>query len=173
VLIDQGQCHQAEVLVTQLLREYRRSLPPELVVWMLGTLAEVAAVNGNTNLCKNSLEKGRDLLARTEPSGEHPYVVLDDAHFERWEGSCLAKLGDHTAAEVLDRARSQIRPSFERAMAAVLTDLTQAHVANGDLDAAAAAFILAIDAAGTVGSFRQLDRLRALRGLLASTVLAA
>jgi len=170
VLIDLGEYQQAEDLVRELLALHRRSLPSGLIAWLFGALAEAAAMNRNGALCKDALDRGRKMLERGEPGDEHPYVVLNEGHFTRWEGSCLAKLGDPEAVDLLDHVRRDIPPSFDRALGGVLVDLLQAYIAQDELEAARAVFEVATATAGTVGSVRQLNRLRALRTELVARI---
>ena len=90
-------------------------------------------------------------------------MVLDELHFERWAGSCLAKLGDREAIGSLERVRDEMHPDFARALGGVLVDLTQAYVVQREIDAAVNVFASACHVTGGVGSIRQLNRLRKLR----------
>ncbi len=163
VFIDLGQFDSAQKLVAKVLQRDERYVPSELAAWLYGAQAEAAAANGNVDLCKRSLDLGRTRLAHAGSSGECPYVVLDELHFERWAGSCLAKLGNRDSIDSLERVRNEMHPDFARALGGVLVDLTQAYVAQGEIDAAANIFSSACLITGTVGSIRQLNRLRKLR----------
>lgn len=163
VLIDQGKFDWAEQLVADVIQTDAWFVSSELAAWLYGAQAETAAANGNIDLCKRSLDLGRARLSYASSSGDCPYVVLDELHFERWAGSCLARLGDSGAIYSLERVRDEIHPDFARALGGVLVDLTQAYVAQGELDAAAKVFSAAYLTAGGTGSIRQLNRLRKMR----------
>ena len=163
VLIDQGKFDWAQELVADVLQRDGRYVPSELAAWLYGAQAEAAAVNGNVDLCKRSLDLGRARLSYRSSSDECPYVVLDELHFERWAGSCLAKLGDREAIGSLERVRDEMHPDFARALGGVLVDLTQAYVVQREIDAAVNVFASACHVTGGVGSIRQLNRLRKLR----------
>ena len=62
-------------------------VPSDLAAWLYGTQAETAATNRDADLCKRSLDLGRARLAQARSSGECPYVVLNELHFERWARS--------------------------------------------------------------------------------------
>ena len=163
VLIDLRQFDSAQNLVAAVLQKCRRNVPSELAAWLYGAQAEAAAANGNVDLCKKSLDLGRARLSYRSSSDECPYVVLDELHFERWAGSCLAKLGDREAIDSLERVRDEMHPDFARALGGVLVDLTQAYVVQREIDAAARVFSAACHVTGGVGSIRQINRLRELR----------
>ena len=162
LLIDLGKSDLAQDLVAEILREYRRFVPSELAAWLYGAQAEAAAANGNADQCKKALDLGRVRLGEAGPSGQCPYVVLDELHFDRWAGSCLAKIGDADAIKGLERARSEIHPDFARAFVGVLVDLTQAYVARGEFDGAEEVFKHAFRTAESIGSERQRHRLEKL-----------
>ncbi len=162
VLIDLGQFDPAQQLLADAIKKVGRFVPLELAAWLYGAQAEAAAANGNVDLCKRSLDLGHARLGYASSSGDCPYVVLDELHFERWTGRCLAKLGSGDAIESLERARGELHPDFARALGGVLVDLTQAYVAQGELDAAVEVFEAAGSLTGGIGSIRQINRLRKL-----------
>ena len=163
VFIDLGRFDSAQKVIANVIQTDGKSVPSDLAAWLYGTQAETAAANGDADLCKRSLDLGRKRLAQAGSSGECAYVVLNELHFERWAGSCLAKLGDREAIDSLETVRSELHPDFARALGGVLVDLTQAYVAQGELDAASNTFTSAVLLTSRVGSLRQLNRLRTLR----------
>ena len=92
-----------------------------------------------------------------------PYLVFNATHLERWIGHTLVKLGDPAAASRLLHAAQDMDGSFTRASASLHLDLYCALIQQGRRDEASEHLRQAEQLARTVGSRRQLARLRKLR----------
>lgn len=114
----------------------RSNLPNSLRAWLDGAAGEVHAANGRSEDSKRSFDSAfRALELGTDESGL-PFVLLNSAHLARWQGGALARLGSRSAVRVLERALSELDPTFARAAVSLRLDLAQSLVDHGDREAA-------------------------------------
>ena len=92
-----------------------------------------------------------------------PYLVFNANHLECWIGHTLVKLKDPAAVSRLLHAARDMDGSFTRASASLHLDLYCALTQQGHRDEASEHLRQAEQLARTVGSRRQLARLRKLR----------
>ncbi|MFJ9429967.1 hypothetical protein ACIRQY_09890 [Streptomyces sp. NPDC101490] len=93
-------------------------------------------------------------------------IFLNIGHLTRWRGNVLAKLGDASAMEELYASLDSADDSFVRANSGLYCDLTQAHLARGELDDARSHLQKARLLANRTGSVRFRLRVELLTGRL-------
>lgn len=134
--------------------------PRLLLAWLAAAEAEAAAAVGDGPHAQRQLDKSYGLLDG-EGAAELPFLMLDESHFARWRGHCLARLGEQEAIEDLTRALDSVGDSV-RAATGLYVDLAHAYHLSGQVDEARAQIKTAVQMAGQYGSHRQQNRLRAL-----------
>lgn len=137
-------------------------VPSVLRSWLWAAVAEAHASIGDALASCRALDEAHRLLQDEGVDPELPFVVLDQTHFRRWRGHCLARLGDAEAVDELTAALETLDPSFARAAAALYCDLALAHSKRGEHDAAHAAAQKAAELATRTTSVRQQRRLSRL-----------
>lgn len=140
--------------------------PALLRTWLHAAEAELHAATSlvrpgtdHTSACRRALDKAEKMLPDGRPDTGLPFLALDAAHFARWRGHCLARLGDSAAIDDLYRALNGMDPSFTRAEAGLRCDLAQALAIRGDLEEARKQRQHAQQLANQVGSLRHRKRI--------------
>ena len=166
-LLDSDRPADAVALIQHARESAGSRVPPLLRAWLWSAEAEALAAQGEATTAQRALDRAARLLqpATLDPDGM-PYLALDDVHFARWRGHCLARLGKREAVDELSRAVLRHDPTFKRAEASLHCDLTLAYSVRGQYAEARAEARVANELAARTASARQ--RLRITRLLTAS-----
>lgn len=162
-LLEIGRATEASQLMEHVHGLASRTVPPLLASWLSAARAEIFAAMGDGVSCRRALDLAAGRLAAADPEPSLPFVVLDDAHLARWEGHCLARLGDPDAVTRLETSLTGIDPAFVRARAGALVDLATALSVSGERSEAERRLREARFLALQAGSGRQLRRVEALQ----------
>ncbi|MER6023787.1 helix-turn-helix domain-containing protein [Streptomyces anulatus] len=170
VLADAGR----PLLAIELIRDAQRTQAdrqsPRLRAWLAAAEAELCASAGADMApdARAALERAEVLLPDDGEVRDPDMlsIFLNTGHLSRWRGNVLAKLGDESAMDELYTSLNSADPSFVRASAGVHCDLTQAHLARGELDQARSHLQKARLAANRTGSVRYRQRVELLTGRL-------
>ncbi|MFF0507356.1 helix-turn-helix transcriptional regulator [Streptomyces fimicarius] len=170
VLADAGRPLLAIELVRDAQRTRTEHQSPRLRAWLAAAEAELCAAAGvdMASDARAALERAEALLPEDGEARDPDMlsIFLDAGHLTRWRGNVLAKLGDEAAMHELYASLDNADPTFVRASAGVHCDLTQAHLARGELDQARAHIQKARLAANRTGSVRHRQRVELLTGRL-------
>lgn len=166
-LIEVGKEDEANQLLEHVHQKAARKVPPLLASWLSAARAEVLAAVGDDRGCRRALDLAAVRLGAADPVPELAFVVLDDHHFARWQGHCLARLGDTDAIAHLETSLFDLDLSFVRARSAALVDLATALAFSGNLAEGDTRLREARLLATQAGSGRQLRRIQRLRQELA------
>ena len=162
VLLDLGRAGEAQQMIRDARTRHEQALPARLRSWLLIAEAEAAAAATDIASCHNALEAAAASLPSYAADEDLPYLTLDAHHFERWRGSCLARLGDKEATAHLETALDELDADFIRARGALHLDLAEAFTALRVRDAAVLHLGHARSFAAQTGSVRQNRRIVAL-----------
>ncbi|UQX04944.1 helix-turn-helix transcriptional regulator [Streptomyces sp. RerS4] len=168
VLRDAGRPAMAVELIQDAQRTHAERQSPRLKAWLSAAEAELCATVGMDADARRALERAAAML----PGGDEPRdadmasIFLNGGHLARWRGNVLAMLGDSEAMEELYAALGTADPSFVRARSGLHSDLTQAHLARGELDQARSHLQQARLLANRTGSVRYRRRVELLTGRL-------
>ena len=166
-LLDSDRPADAVTLVQHARESAGSRVPALLRAWLWSAEAEALAAQGEATTAQRALDRAAKLLQPTTLSrDEMPYLALDDVHFARWRGHCLARLGKREAVDELSRAVLRHDPTFKRAEASLHCDLALAYSVRGQHAEARAEARAANELAARTASARQ--RLRITRLLAAS-----
>lgn len=141
--------------------DHGRSAPPLMRAWLAAALAEAFAAVGDAEATRRSLEEARSFITGT--GDEMPYLMLSEEHLDRWEGHCLARLGDPEALVSLPRALAAESDSV-RAAISLHADMALALLNARMLGEARAEARQAMRMAERYGSARQRKRLLRILG---------
>ncbi|QQZ53284.1 helix-turn-helix transcriptional regulator [Streptomyces microflavus] len=170
VLADAGRPLLAIELVRDAQQTQAERQSPRLRAWLAAAEAELCAAAGvsRASEARAALERAETLLPDDAEVRDPDLrsIFLNSAHLIRWRGNVLAKLGDESAMDALYDSLNNADPSFVRASAGVHCDLTQAHLARGELDQARSHLQRARLAANRTGSVRYRQRVELLTGRL-------
>lgn len=170
VLADAGRPLLAIELVRDAQRTQAEHQSPRLRAWLAAAEAELCAAAGvdMASEARAALERAASLLPDDGEVRDPDMlsIFLNTGHLTRWRGNVLAKLGDESAMDELYNSLNSADPSFVRASAGVHCDLTQAHLARGELDQARSHLQRARLAANRTGSVRYRQRVELLTGRL-------
>ncbi|MGW6467608.1 helix-turn-helix domain-containing protein [Streptomyces rubiginosohelvolus] len=170
VLADAGRPLLAIELVRDAQRTQAERQSPRLRAWLAAAEAELCAAAGvdMASEARAALERADSLLPDDGEVRDPDMlsIFLNTGHLTRWRGNVLAKLGDESAMDELYSSLNSADPSFVRASAGVHCDLTQAHLARGELDQARSHLQRARLAANRTGSVRYRQRVELLTGRL-------
>ncbi|OKI52589.1 regulator [Streptomyces sp. CB00072] len=170
VLADAGRPLLAIELVRDAQRTQAERQSPRLRAWLAAAEAELCAAAGvdMATEARAALERAETLLPDDGEVRDPDMlsIFLNTGHFARWRGNVLAKLGDESAMGELYESLNTADPSFVRASAGVHCDLTQAHLARGEVDQARSHLQRARLAANRTGSVRFRQRVELLTGRL-------
>lgn len=170
VLADAGRPLLAIELVRDAQRTQAERQSPRLRAWLAAAEAELCAAAGVDmgSEARAALERAESLLPDDGEVRDPDMlsIFLNAGHLTRWRGNVLAKLGDESAMDELYNSLNTADPSFVRASAGVHCDLTQAHLARGELDQARSHLQRARLAANRTGSVRYRQRVELLTGRL-------
>ena len=162
VLTELEQPGTAADLAESVWSETHSAVAPVVRCWLAAATAEMLAGHA----------RGGDalaMIARAESEADAfeddrpPYLVFNAVHLDRWIGHTLVKLADPAAERRLRQAADDMDGSFMRASASLQLDLYCALTQNGQKDEASEHLRRAEQLARTIGSRRQLARLRRLR----------
>lgn len=170
VLADAGRPLLAIELVRDAQRTQAERQSPRLRAWLAAAEAELCAAAGvdMASEARAALERAETLLPDDGEVRDPDMlsIFLNTGHLTRWRGNVLAKLGDESAMGELYDSLNTADPSFVRASAGVHCDLTQAHLARGEVDQARSHLQRARLAANRTGSVRYRQRVELLTGRL-------
>ncbi|CAL9478582.1 XRE family transcriptional regulator [Streptomyces sp. enrichment culture] len=160
-------------LAVQLVRSAQQTQPeqqsPRLRAWLAAAEAELcAAAGGMESDARAAMDRATALLPDDGESRDPDMlsIFLNTGHLARWRGNVLAKLGDGSAMGELYASLNSADPSFVRARSGLHCDLTQAHLARGELDDARTHLQQARLLANRTGSVRYRRRVELLTGRL-------
>ncbi|MFJ4458577.1 XRE family transcriptional regulator [Streptomyces sp. NPDC088928] len=161
-------------LAVELVRDAQRAQPerqsPRLRAWLAAAEAELCAAAGPAmeSAARSALERATGLLPDDGEMRDADMlsIFLNASHLSRWRGNVLAKLGDASAMEELYASLDSADESFVRANSGLHCDLTQAHLARGELDDARSHLQKARLLANRTGSVRYRRRIELLTGRL-------
>jgi transcriptional regulator with XRE-family HTH domain len=162
-LLDIGNAPKALDLVEHAKRAASPKVPALVRAWLSAANAELEAAMGNDAACKKLLARSAALLDAASPEPGLPFIVLDQDHWVRWRGNCLARLGDPGAISDLGQSLAVLDLSFVRARAGVLVDLATALGAAGEHGEASRRIAEARSLARQAGSARQFRRAKSLQ----------
>ncbi|MER5882593.1 helix-turn-helix transcriptional regulator [Streptomyces sp. NPDC001941] len=170
VLADAGRPQLAIELVRDAQRIHAERQSPRLRAWLAAAEAELCAAAGveMEAAAMRALERANALLPDDGETRDPDMlsIFLNVDHLARWRGNVLAKLGDGSAMSELYAYLDGADPTFVRARSGLHCDLTQAHLARGELDDARAHLQQARLLANRTGSVRHRRRIELLTGLL-------
>ncbi|MGW6569934.1 XRE family transcriptional regulator [Streptomyces sp. NPDC054975] len=161
-------------LAIELVRDAQRTSPerqsPRLRAWLAAAEAELCAAAGEgwESEARAALERASSLLPDDGEvrDADMLSIFLNTDHLARWRGNVLAKLGDASAMEELYASLASADASFVRATSGLHCDLTQAHLARGELEDARSHLQQARLLANRTGSVRYRRRVDLLTGRL-------
>ncbi|MFG2220160.1 XRE family transcriptional regulator [Streptomyces sp. NPDC048685] len=161
-------------LAVELVRDAQHTQPerqsPRLRAWLAAAEAELCAAAGPEmeSAARSALERATALLPDDGETRDADMlsIFLNSGHLARWRGNVLAKLGDSSAMEELYTSLDSADESFVRANSGLYCDLTQAHLARGELDDARSHLQKARLLANRTGSVRFRQRVELLTGRL-------
>ncbi|MDX2558496.1 XRE family transcriptional regulator [Streptomyces sp. TX20-6-3] len=161
-------------LAVELVRDAQRTQPerqsPRLRAWLAAAEAELCAAAGleMESAARSALERATELLPDDGEvrDADMLSIFLNTGHLARWRGNVLAKLGDSSAMEELYASLDSADESFVRANSGLYCDLTQAHLARGEVDDARSHLQKARLLANRTGSVRHRRRVELLTGRL-------
>ena len=130
--------------------------------WLAAAHGEALAAAGHAHDAQRAFDTASALLPTNPVDPELPFLFLGGSHLDRWRGHALARLGAPDAIDQLTNALTRLPPDFVRARTGLLVDLTYAHAAAGDRDAALAHARHARRLATQIRSDRQQRRLSRL-----------
>ncbi|MEW2417959.1 XRE family transcriptional regulator [Streptomyces sp. NPDC046866] len=168
VLRDAGRPEMAVELIRDAQRTYADRHSPRLKAWLSAAEAELCAAAGMGDDARRALEQAEAMLPDGVEARDADMlsIFLNGGHLARWRGNVLATLGDSAAMEELYAALGTVDPSFVRARSGLHSDLTQAHLARGELDEARSHLQQARLLANRTGSVRYRRRVELLTGRL-------
>ncbi|MGW3090102.1 XRE family transcriptional regulator [Streptomyces sp. NPDC001108] len=170
VLADAGRPRLAVELVRDAQRAQSERQSPRLRAWLAAAEAELCAAAGPEmeSAARSALERATTLLPDDGEMRDADMlsIFLNASHLARWRGNVLAKLGDASAMEELYASLDSADGSFVRAQSGLHCDLTQAHLARGEVDDARSHLQKARLLAGRTGSVRHRRRVDLLTGRL-------
>ncbi|WP_438314535.1 XRE family transcriptional regulator [Streptomyces sp. HUAS TT3] len=168
VLRDAGRPEMAVELIRDAQRTYADRHSPRLKAWLSAAEAELCAAAGMGDDARHALERAEATLPDGVEARDADMlsIFLNGGHLARWRGNVLATLGDSAAMEELYAALGTVDPSFVRARSGLHSDLTQAHLARGELDEARSHLQQARLLANRTGSVRYRRRVELLTGRL-------
>ncbi|MFJ6995374.1 XRE family transcriptional regulator [Streptomyces sp. NPDC003090] len=169
VLADAGRPQLAVELVRTAQQTQPEQQSPRLRAWLAAAEAELcAAAGGMESDARAAMDRATALLPDDgEPRDPDMLsIFLNTGHLARWRGNVLAKLGDGSAMDELYASLDSADPSFVRARSGLHCDLTQAHLARGELDEARTHLQQARLLANRTGSVRYRRRVELLTGRL-------
>ncbi len=166
VLLDLGRPDHATELLDHVISENAGRISARVHAWLYAARAEAEAVNGDRNACRHALDQAARLLPDSPDDPDTPYLALDAAHFARWRGNCLARLGEDDAVSDLTAALDRIDGTFTRATASLHCDLAAALITRREHKKAHHHLTQARQLAQLTGSTRQRRRVDQLASAL-------
>ncbi|AYG80122.1 hypothetical protein DWB77_02248 [Streptomyces hundungensis] len=170
VLADAGRPQLAVELVRDAQRTHAERQSPRLRAWLAAAEAELCAAAGPDMeaAARAALERANALLPDDGETRDADMlsIFLNAGHLARWRGNVLAKLGDASAMDELYASLGSADASFVRASSGLHCDLTQAHLARGELEEARSHLQQARLVANRTGSVRYRRRVEMLTGRL-------
>jgi tetratricopeptide (TPR) repeat protein len=130
--------------------------------WLAAAHGEALAAAGKRSASLRAFDRAASLLPSESSDADGPYVVLDPVHLARWRGHALARTGAPEAIDILTSALNRLDPTFARAETGLRVDLASAFVTKGAREEAKVHVTKARALAVSIGSTRQLRRLKEL-----------
>jgi len=159
-LIDAGKAGKAAALLGTTRRETQRRTCPLMRSWLAAAHGEALAADQRRVESLRAFDQAQSLLPNEPAAEAGPYVVLDQTHLGRWRGHAHARLGEHSAVEVLTSALDGLDRTFARAETSLRVDLALAYIALGEVAEARQQASHAERLATDIGSHRQRRRLQ-------------
>ncbi|MGQ4601110.1 hypothetical protein [Nocardia sp. R6R-6] len=160
----------AAVAVTEVAKaESMPMLPVLLRSWLAATHAQVAAaLPGRGPSVRAALARAEADLVRACDGDEEamPYLALNAAHLQRWQGHILVRSGDPAGADATRAALNEVPGEFVRARCGQLLDLAEADLGGGELEEAGELLDTAVATITRLGSVRLGKRHELLSGRL-------
>lgn len=133
-----------------------------LRAWLAAARGEGLASHGRAEEALRAFDTAHALLPLDTNDPDLPFLMLNPGHLARWRGHALSRLRDVRAVSELEIVLNGLNPTTARARAGTLVDLSFAHSAVGNRDAAVFYAREARQLAGQIGSERQKRRLTRL-----------
>ncbi len=133
-----------------------------LRAWLAAARGEGLASNGRAEDALRAFDAAHALLPLDTNDPDLPFLMLNPGHLARWRGHALSRLRDVRAVSELEIVLNGLNPTTARARAGTLVDLSFAHSAVGNRDAAVSYAREARKLAAQIGSERQKRRLARL-----------
>jgi tetratricopeptide (TPR) repeat protein len=170
IATDAGEAGRAIGLAEASLRQ-RDELTPRLRAVALRQQANALAMVGDREQCARSLgEAQAEAHAGAAATGEDVASYCTPAYVDMETGNCWLKLGEAAkAVPILERGLAEWPEGQDRDRGLCLSRLAAAHAHAGDLDAAAAAGLQALEVVRSASSARSLTELRHVRAMLAGS----
>lgn len=159
VLLDLGETHAADDLLSAARAEAEKSVSRLLRAWLAAAHGEVLAADGQPTASLRAFDRALLLLPTDVTTTTGPYVALDGVHLARWRGHALARIGDRGATRVLTAALDGLDRTFTRAEASLRVDLATAFTTQDEYELAKEQLAEARSLADEVGSVRQARRI--------------
>lgn len=163
VLVDLGQADVAAQLTRSVWDQAHGEVARGVQCWLAAAAGEMYAGAGEHAESRSMLSTAESVANGLE-ADLPPYLVFNGTHLDRWIGHSLVLLDDSAAEQPLRRAAADMDPSFTRAEAALRVDLACTLRSRGEREEAAEHLRRAEMLATRVGSRRQFERVRRLRG---------
>jgi hypothetical protein len=167
VLIEIGQIEDARALAEYAIVVSGQGVPPVLASWLSAVAGELAAVDGDATASHAHFDRAARLLPTDAADPAAPYIMLDEFHLARWQGTAAARLGDSDAINALEYALSGMDSTFIRARAQLHVELAYSLLAADRCYDASVQAESAHALAGRAGSLRQRRRVQRLKSVLA------
>lgn len=162
-LIDLGDTVAAAELLEPSRRDAKKRFPAILRAWLSAAHGEVLAANGQRNESLKLFDEADSLLTGSRSNPDGPYIVLDRNHLSRWRGHALSGFAPPDAIKHLTEALDSLDSTFTRAETGLQVDLGAAFLVTGNSDLAEEHIGRAEWLACSIGSARQLRRIRSLK----------
>lgn len=133
--------------------------PSLMRAWLAAAHGETLAAMGDRDGALHAFDEAQAVLPADPVDPALPFLFLGGSHLDRWRGNALAQVGDAEALDQLMGALAQLPASWVRARCGLLVDLSYAHAAAGEHEAAIARAREARAIARQINSDRQARRL--------------
>jgi len=162
VLLDIHETASAVELLNSVQATATRTCPPLLRAWLAAAHGEALAADNQRNKSLRAFDTAADLLSGAQADSDGPYLALSPVHLARWRGQALAQFADIEATSVLNKALTELDPTFIRAETSLRIDLAIALTDLDETDQARHQTRKASSLAQQIGSARQQRRIEKL-----------
>ncbi|OXM71913.1 MULTISPECIES: hypothetical protein [Amycolatopsis] len=159
-LLDIGETEAAVEALTAARRTAEHSASRHLRAWLAAAHGEALAHGSDRSRALRAFDQAATLLPPSDNEPAEPYLALNEIHLTRWRGHALAQMGEPEAVAVLTSALDGLDPAFTRAEASLRVDLVIALLKQEEREEAAQHLETAAAMAESVGSRRQVRRIR-------------